>query len=732
MAGGAVFMRLSLLIMVGAATLAAAHAAAQKLPSIEQVRSAYVPSEAVLLDRNGVPISELRRDAKARRLAWVALQDLSPALQSALIASEDRRFYEHSGVDWQAFVGAVWDNLWHNLQGRRPRGASTLTMQLAGLLDPALRAKGQTRTLLQKWDQALAARELERAWSKQQIIEAYLNLAPFRGELQGIHATSRALFDKHPSGIDLREALIMAALLRGPNAAPQVVARRACVVAAQLDDAPSCAAIQEMTTSALSGKPRIPQQRNLAPHLARKLLEAGAETVRTTLDAALQESAIDALRTHLAGQEKRGVEDGAIVVIDNASGDVLAYVGGGEHSESRPMDGVTAMRQAGPTLMPFLYELALEKRWLTAASILDDSPFNLTVPAGPNLPHDKEHEFKGPVTLRTAMASSLAAPALRAVSLVGIDALHERLRLLGFDGLTRDPEDDGSSIVLGSAQVSLLQLTNAFRALARGGDWTDWRVTPEGEESSRPGTRKQVMRADASFITSDILADRTARALAFGAEDALVTRIWTAAKTGSGKGKRDNWCIGFSERYSVGVWVGNVSDTSIEDLSARAGAAPIWRGIMHMLHAELTSGPPKPPGGIGSRIVSFEPPIEPARKEWFITGTEAVRIESSSAARVVVAAPRIVHPSNGSIIALDPGIPEGRQRVVFQSRPAATGLTWRLNGVAMQKAGWVPSAGQHRLELVDGSGQVFDATNFEVRVMTTPPPSEQSSERRGE
>jgi penicillin-binding protein 1C len=723
-------MRISSLVMFIAATLACAHAAAVKLPSIEQVRNTYVSSEAVLLDRNGVPLSEVRRDASARRLAWVPLEDLSPALQSALIASEDRRFYEHSGVDWQAFVGATWDNLWRNLQGRRPRGASTLTMQLAGLLDPALRAKGQTRTFLQKWDQALAARELERAWSKQQIIEAYLNLAPFRGELQGVHAASRALFGKHPSGIDSREALITAALLRGPNAAPQVVARRACAVAAQLEDAPSCAQIQELALSALSGKHRIPPQRNLAPHLAQRLLKAPGETVRTTLDAKLQESAIGTLRTQLEKLEEHDVVDSAVVIIDNASGDVLAYVGGGsESSGAREEDGVAAVRPAGPTLSPFLYQLALEKRLLTAASILDDSPGGPTVPDTAHSLQERDREFKGPVTVRTALASSLSVPAVRALGLVGADALQERLRQLGFEGLSQDPEPYGFSVAMGSVEVDLLQLTNAFRALARGGEWSAWRVTPPDADPDQRQSRRQVMRADANFIVVDILADRSARAASFGSENPLV---WSAVKAGTSKDMRHSWCVGFSERYSVGVRLGNSSDSETRDVPGTSRAVPVWRELMQLLHAELASTPPKVPPGVGSRIVSFEPPIEVARKEWFIAGAETGRGETSAAAKAVVAVPRIAYPGNGAVIALAPDVPEWRQRVVFQSRPAAAGLTWRLNGIALQKAGWAPSAGRHRLELVDGTGQVFDAVSFEVRIAPPAPESEQSPERGGE
>lgn len=194
--------------------------ATQPIPAFADVKAAARPSVAVLLARDGTPLAERRIDPHVRRLEWVALNSFSPALREALLAAEDKRFFEHSGVDWRAFVGALWHNLWYD----RKRGASTLSMQLAGLLDPELalgRGGMPRRSLGQKWDQALAAQALEARWTKEQILEAYLNLAPFRGDLQGVHAAARALFGKSPAELGRAEALILAVLLRGPNARPE-------------------------------------------------------------------------------------------------------------------------------------------------------------------------------------------------------------------------------------------------------------------------------------------------------------------------------------------------------------------------------------------------------------------------------------------------------------------------------------------------------------------------------
>ena len=196
-------------------------------PTFAEVRAAYCPSDARLVDRHGVVLHELRLDRTRRRLAWTPLDAVSPALVDALLASEDRRFWSHGGVDWRA-VGAA---LWQRARGGAPRGASTITMQLAGLLDPGLARRGAPRTLAGKWAQMRAAWALERRWSKDEILEAYLNLVTYRGELQGVAAASAQLFGKAPHGLTTAEGAVLAALLRSPNADRAALTRRTAALA---------------------------------------------------------------------------------------------------------------------------------------------------------------------------------------------------------------------------------------------------------------------------------------------------------------------------------------------------------------------------------------------------------------------------------------------------------------------------------------------------------------------
>ena len=698
-------MRRALALLAAALLCAVAAAAPAAVPTPAQVQAAYRTSDAQLLDRHGVPLDALRIDMQVRRLAWTPLADISPALGAAVMQAEDARFMEHGGIDLRAVGQAAWDNLLR----KRPRGASTITMQLAGLLDPALRAGGGGRSWGQKWDQALAAREIEAGWSKAQILEAYLNLAAFRGELQGVGAAARALFGKAPSGLDQAEAGILAALLRAPGAAPKAVARRACAIARELNEpasSASCASIEWQAEVAL-GRPAMAATDTTARQAARKLLGDGGLAGRSTLDANLQRFALDSLQRHLRALSGRNAGDGALVVIDNASGELLAYVGNAGNSE---VDGVMALRQAGSTLKPFLYELALERRLLTAASLVDDSPVDIAAGAGMYVPQNYDRHYKGLASVRTSLASSLNIPAVRTLLMTGLDRFHARLQELGLTSLTEDAQFYGPSLALGSADVSLLELTNAYRTLANGGVQGSVTLRPRGLEQPR-----RVLDAGATWIVGDILSDRGARSPTFGLRSELATTYWSAVKTGTSKDMRDNWCLGYSDRYTVGVWVGNFDGQPMWDVSGVSGAAPVWRDLMDYLHRDRPGRQGAAPRALVRRELRFEPAHEPPRTEWFLAGTETSEIEAVPAARQ---APRIVYPADGSIIAADPDIPEQLERVLFRAQGGA-GLRWRVDGAEAGEAGapaaWRLVQGEHRLELVDSAGKPIAASRFQVR-----------------
>lgn len=676
-------------VAVGACAVLTACGPAADLAQIQQQ---HPPSSAWLLDRHGAVMQEVRVDFRRRQGEWQALSAISPALKRTVVTFEDKRFYDHGGVDWRALANA----LRQNLRGESRRGASTLTMQLAGFLQPEL-ASGARKGRWGKLRQMAAAWRLERSLSKPQILEAYLNLAPFRGEARGVAAASAMLFGKGASALTQDEALLLAALLPAPQAPLDRVAARACRYAGQAEGSLACGRLRHLAQMALRGQSGWALA-EAAPHLAAHLKPSPGARMRTTLDLNLQRRAEAALGSQLSQLINEDVEDGAVLVLDNASGEVLAYVGSRRDARQHQVDGVRAMRQAGSTLKPFLYALAIEQQILTAASALDDSPVAIATPSGQYVPQNYDRQFKGQVSVRTALAGSLNVPAVRTLLLTGVGPFHQRLLQFGLP-LVKDADFYGYALALGSPEVDLWSLTNAYRALANGGRAGEARLLPGPGQSPRA-----VADPAAAFIVADILADRAARSVTFGLENPLATPFWSAVKTGTSKDMRDNWCVGFSQRFTVGVWVGNFDGRPMRGVSGVTGAAPVWLELMLALHARPGKAPAPPPGVVRQQ------------GEWFIAGSAPA---AGRAASFLSDETRISYPGEGAILALDPDIPPAMQRVFL----AATGgrdAVWVLNGKRLSRAdgalAWVPVVGKHTLQLVaNPGGRVLDSVQFQVR-----------------
>ncbi|MFM0325891.1 penicillin-binding protein 1C [Caballeronia glebae] len=722
-------------------------ATAHAQPSFDDVRANWRSSDWVLLSREGEPLARTRVDKHARRGDWIALADVSPALREAIVVSEDKRFYEHAGVDWRGAAAAAWGNLWNT----RTRGASTVTMQLTGLLDDDDKPSGR-RSIGEKAGQSIGALWLERTWRKDQILEAYLNLVPFRGEIVGLSALSQTLFGKAPSGLDEREAALAAALVRAPNAPYTKVAARSCVilrdmrslhgVARNVDPCINLDSYVQLALTRTASAPAFAQADDaLAPHLARRIAgevhpTAGAR-VRSTLDARLQRFARDTLARTLAElnarAHPRNVHDAAAIVIDNRSGDVLAWVGSaGGLSNAPEVDAVLAARQAGSTLKPFLYAQAIDEKRVTAATLLDDAPLDLATGGGLYIPQNYDHDFKGWVSVRTALGSSLNVPAVRTLVMVTPHRFAKTLVALGLP-LSQAGDYYGFSLALGSADVTLATLANAYRTLANGGiarpffDLADGpREVPSGQRRTEPAATR-VFSPEASFIVTDILADNNARTRTFGFDSVLATRSFSAVKTGTSKDMRDNWAVGFTARYTVGVWVGNADGAPMWDVSGVTGAAPAWNAIVNYLNRRSDSRAPQAPSGVVMTRVTYQNDIEAARSEWFVRGTQmsAIGLAANAApparnanADADAQAARIGAPTDGTIFALDPDIPPARQRVWFARADNGVRLAWRLDGKPYghdARAAWLPWPGRHVLELVDSKGNVVDKVGFEVR-----------------
>ncbi|HET6536550.1 MAG TPA: penicillin-binding protein 1C [Sphingopyxis sp.] len=674
------------------------------MPRFEAVQKGWQPSEGWLYDRSGTLLDSERVQFDRRRLAWVPLDAISKAVRDTVVQSEDQRFWSHGGVDWIAIASAAKAR-WN---GGRSRGASTIPMQLAAYLAPELAQPGQRNWLI-KARQVRSARALASDWTHEQMLEAYFNLLPLRGELQGIGAGAHLLFGKSPAELNRMDAALFAALLPAPSATSEILARRACRIAQTQD----CSPLRAASATLLSGELALKSDPGLAPHLAVRLLNKPGAQIASTLDRHIQISAITALRRQLAGLGANRVRDGAVVVLDNQSGEVLAYVGGiALNSTAAAVDGANARRQAGSTLKPHLYAQVIDKGWLTAASILDDSPVQLDTASGLYVPQNYDRQFKGPVSVRQSLAASLNIPAVRTLLLDDVQQFRDLLWSLGHHGLVEDGEYYGFSLALGSAEVSLIEQTNAFRTFANGGRWSPVRY----EMGAAQTQSRQIFSEGAAFIIGDILADASARADAFGSDSALRLPFWAAAKTGTSKAMRDNWCIGWSDRYTVGVWVGNLEGDSMRAVSGTSGAAPIWRDVMLALHASRPSKRPAMPSSVEARTIRLPGTKEPPRREYFLRGTaqNALEAKPPTASR-----PHITNPVSGSIYALDPDIPLDRQRVSVQLTGDVSDYRLMLNkqdlGRATDGAQIFPQRGSHILTLVDPSGHIVDRIRFTVR-----------------
>lgn len=715
----------TLTLITAFAAIKVAFAAPAHVPEFQEVRDRYRASDVLVLDRNGLPLQRVRADYTGRRGDWLTLSEISPALIDAVIESEDRRFHSHNGVDIRAVASAVWSIA----TGGVRRGASTLTMQLAGLIHQEHQRPADGRGMVQKMNQAFFAQAIERRWNKDQILEAYLNLVPFRGELAGVDALSRVMFRKHATGLDIRESALAAVMLRGPNVSVDHLAARTCSLLKRLRDTADCHGLKLYIASKSNNSLRPLYDRDdLAPHFSRWVVdqhrpEAG-QRVLTSVDRHLQQEVLRIVNRRLHELTDVHVRDAAVVVLENRTGEVLAYVGSSGSLSSAPwVDHAIAHRQAGSTLKPFLYQQAIEEQRITTASLLADTPLNLPTGNGLYIPRNYDEGYSGWVSARTALGSSLNIPAVRVLTMVGSDAFRNRLVELGLP-LTQAGDYYGYSLALGSADVNLLTLTNAYRSLATIGLYSHVSMLPGIAMPSR-----RVMDESAAWIVGHVLSDPEARVRTFGMDSPLVTPFWTAVKTGTSKDMRDNWTVGWSGRYTVGVWAGNSAGESMRDVSGVTGAGPIWNDVMNYLHRTQGSHAPHMPGTLRAGRVKFENDLEPVRTEYFLDDTLVTYVKlAGDVALPESNAITIAAPTDGLILAMDPDIPPENQQSLLSASAQDGTLVWRIGGELLPggQVFWPLRPGKHHIELLGNDGSVLDRIRVEVRgaVVASPEPDE--------
>jgi penicillin-binding protein 1C len=623
---------------LGAATIAGATAVGTAAWVLWPLPAGVVrfdaPPGVRLEDRSGIELRSTRSgDGSLRR--WVPLAEMDPDVIAAFVATEDRRFYEHAGVDPRSILRALRANA---AAGRVRSGASTITMQVARMLRPI------PRTWPGKVRQALWALRLERHLTRQAILEQYLNRVPLGQGAVGVDAGAALYFGASAAELSLGQAALLAGLAHAPSSDNPLVslrrarARRSYALSRLRHDGYATAAAAERAAAeplleTAAARPF------LAPHFTTRVLTwlaadssapEGA-TWRTSLDLALQTALEDEVRHTVETLRADGVRHAAAVVLDNRTGGVLAWVGSPDFTADTAgqVDMVVSPRQPGSALKPFVYGLAFDHGY-TPATVLADIAHVYQTAGGPYSPRNYDRRYHGPVRAREALASSFNLPAVELTDALTPGAVLATLRRAGFTSLTRSADHYGLGLALGNGDVTLIELANAYRSLVNGGRWRPWtwRADAPGGEPGRP-----VMSPAAATLVLDILSDPVARIPGFGLETPFDFPFPVAAKTGTSRHFTDNWAVGVTGTVTVAVWVGNFDGRPMDGVSGVTGAGPLLHRAVLAAAARVPPGTLPLPASAGATPVTIcrvsgllAGPDCPHATEWFIPGTAPARV----------------------------------------------------------------------------------------------------------
>jgi penicillin-binding protein 1C len=670
------------------------------------------PQSVEFVDRRGRPLRRVLQDQRVYR-SRCTLSDVSPNAIAATLSAEDKRFRGHSGIDFLAAGRALAQFL---TTGVIHSGASTITEQLVKLAE-----QREPRTISAKLAEVWSALCVERRWSKDHILEEYLNRLDY-GDLQiGLASASWDYFDKPPSDLSVAEAAFLAAIPQAPSRLDPfkhfsaTSARQHWVLGRMRANG----YLDDLTYARALSEPLRLRQRNRdfeTPFLVDLLLErrgtlpSEGGIVHTTVDLSLNRWIDRVIARQLNALADKNVSAAAVVVIDNSSGDVLALCGSGDYFEPGigQINGTWSARSAGSALKPFTYLCALENGAFPG-TVVADVPTDFATETGLYRPNNYNHRFYGPVTLRFALANSLNVAAIKVLEQAGgPQALYETLQRAGITTLGHPAAYYGLGLTIGNGEVRLLELTNAFASLARLGIYRPFRLLlrSQGESAEFIAPVHRIFDERAAYLLADMLSDNQARAATFGLNSYLSFDFPVACKTGTSSNYRDNWTVGFTPEWTVGVWVGNPDNSAMRGITGVTGAAPIFREVMLHLHEEHGTSWYRRPAGIGhcwidpltgrevakdrarasEEIFAFRPPLARAEdydranrvrlpaeySAWLVSNQNtSVPLLPSRATRL-----RILQPASGSFYFLDPDIPANNQRLVLSAESSGS-LEWK-------------------------------------------------------
>jgi penicillin-binding protein 1C len=636
----------------------------------------------VVLDRDGQLLRAFTMPDGRWRLP-VTAQDVDPRFIAMLLAYEDHRFYTHRGVDPEALGRAA---LQFATRGRIVSGGSTLTMQVARLLEPR-----KEKSVESKVRQMARALQLESQYAKSIILDLYLGLAPYGGNIEGVRAASLAYFGKEPKRLSVAEAALLVALPQSPEARrpdrfpararaarDRVLARayrRGVITLAERDEAMQ----QDVPHTRLA----FP---HLAPHAAEAALRADKEhgVHHLTLSAAWQ-APLEQL-AHESAQRLGPKISVAILVIDNATGEVRAHVGGADYFSAPrkgAIDMTKAFRSPGSALKPFIYALAFESGIAHPETVLDDRPVHF----GEYAPDDFDLGFEGTVTARHALQMSLNLPAVELLNAVGPERFLARLRSAGAEVKLQDEQPPGLAIGLGGVGIRLVDLAKLYAGLARGGSVPVLHERAMGALTSHA----RICEPVSAWYVADILRG------APPPDNAPYNRL--AFKTGTSYGYRDAWAAGFDRRNTVAVWVGRPDNEPVPGLIGRVAAAPILFDAFARIGSDYEIIP-KPADALIARTADLPPPLRQLRDD-----------HVADASNGDTQALKIVYPPNGARVDLGLAASDSSD-LALKAEGGVPPFRWMVNGAPVgtpdlrHDSEWVPDgAGFARISVMDAKGQ---------------------------
>jgi len=691
--------------------------------NLGQLSNAQVKPQ--LLDRTGRPLTITYQNE------W-NLHNVKPLhripnfLQHAFILAEDKRFYQHTGIDWYARINAVWQNL---AAFKGLRGASTISEQSVRMIHK------RPRTIWARWLEGWEARALEIKFDKATILEFYLNQVPYAAQRRGVQQAANYYFDRDVETLNQKEMLALAVLVRAPSHLDlyKSTERLDGRLNTLIDRAIEIGLVEnshEVRASVLEVTEPQPllnashfatyiyrdseHRKHSKQELKKTILKSQQHQIKTTLHAEYQSVAQNLLNQRLASLANRNVSNAGMIVVDHQSDEVLVWaVGESEKGKGSDYDTILAKRQPGSTLKPFVYALAMEKGW-TAATRIDDSPLKEAVGQGVHSYRNYSNRYYGELPLRNALGNSLNIPAIKAAQFVGVDPLIETLDKLGITNLDRRSVDYGNGIALGNAEINLFSLVGAYATLARQGIYHPFRTHFKHFSTQE----RAVFSPEVSSIISNILSDPNARSLEFGLSSALNLPVQTAIKTGTSNDYRDAWVVGYDHRYVVGVWMGNLDNQPMDRITGSSGPSLVLRSMF----AELNRNTDTQPLYLSRKLVQQKICIDSAaaannncatRYEWFRPQkTLTLKVAENKETATHQVDYQLAYPIDQMLVARDPRIPDHMEALEFKlnSKFGVTKVEWFLNekmvaSTASTNYYWPLEVGKHSVKAKVFSGK---------------------------